>query len=152
TISPGNGASGVTTLTAVSAMFSEAMDATTVTSSTVFLTDPSNTVVATTLSYTSANNTVTLTMPAPLAYSTRYTATIKGGTGGVKDLARNALVSDYPWSFTTAAPPPPPPTQGPGGPVLVVTAAANPFSLYYAEILRNEGVNEFLTIDISQVT
>ncbi len=37
-------------------------------------------------------------------------------------------------------------------PILVITSAANPFSGYYAEILRTEGLNAFTTIDISQVT
>jgi hypothetical protein len=35
------------------------------------------------------------------------------------------------------------PEDGPGGPILVVGDDSNPFSLYYAEILRNEGLNEF---------
>ncbi len=43
-------------------------------------------------------------------------------------------------------------TQGPGGPVLVVTTSSNPFSQYYAEILRAEGFNEFTTADLSTVT
>ena len=36
--------------------------------------------------------------------------------------------------------------------MLVVTSAANPFSTYYAEILRGEGVNAFATADLSTVT
>jgi fibronectin type 3 domain-containing protein len=32
-----------------------------------------------------------------------YTATVKGGTGGAKDLAGNPLTSDKTWSFSTAA-------------------------------------------------
>ena len=44
------------------------------------------------------------------------------------------------------------PTVGPGGPILVVTAAANPFSQYYAEILRAEGLNAFGVADISGVS
>ena len=70
----------------------------------------------------------------------------------MKDLAGNAMAADFTWTFTTSAPPPPPPTQGPGGPVLVVTSAANPFSTYYAEILRGEGLNAFATADLSTVT
>jgi hypothetical protein len=44
------------------------------------------------------------------------------------------------------------PNVGPGGPILVVTSTANPFTRYYAEILRNEGVNEFALQDIGAVT
>ena len=62
------------------------------------------------------------------------------------------LAADSTWSFTTAAPPPPPPDEGPGGPILVISNAANPFSRYYAEILRAEGLNEFTATDISNVT
>ena len=79
---------------------------------------------------------------------------MKGGPGGVTDDASpaNALASDSTWSFTTAAPPPPPPDEGPGGPILVISNAANPFSRYFAEILRAEGLNEFTATDISNVT
>jgi hypothetical protein len=42
----------------------------------------------------------------PLAGNTSYTATIKGGSGGAKDLAGNPLASDKIWSWTTAAMPP----------------------------------------------
>ncbi len=45
-----------------------------------------------------------------------------------------------------------PPDQGPGGPILVLTAAANPFATYYAEILRNEGFNAFAVADIAAVS
>ena len=45
------------------------------------------------------------------------------------------------------------PTQGPGGPILVVTAPSATFGRYYAEILRNEGLNAFaVAADISAVT
>ena len=52
----------------------------------------------------------------------------------------------------TVTPPPPPPTEGPGGPVLIISNAANPFSRYYAEVLRAEGFNAFSASDISQVS
>ncbi len=42
--------------------------------------------------------------------------------------------------------------DGPGGPILVVSGAGNPFGSYYAEILRAEGLNEFSVTDIAQVT
>ena len=43
-------------------------------------------------------------------------------------------------------------TEGPGGPILVIADAANPFGLYTAEILRTEGLNAFAVADISEVT
>jgi VCBS repeat-containing protein len=43
------------------------------------------------------------------------------------------------------------PDEYPGGPILVVAAAANPFGRYYAEILWNEGLNAFTVADISTV-
>lgn len=54
-------------------------------------------------------------------------------------------------------PPPPPPgvpplAMGPGGPILLIGTSANPFSYYYAEILRAEGMNAFATADIANVT
>ena len=39
----------------------------------------------------------------------------------------------------------------PGGPILVVTSAANPFTSVLREILRTEGLNAFGLLDISQV-
>ena len=33
----------------------------------------------------------------------------------------------------------------PGGPILVVTSGGDPFTSYYTEILRAEGLNEFST-------
>ncbi len=44
------------------------------------------------------------------------------------------------------------PGTGPGGPILVVTGDSNPFGRYFAEILRNEGMNEFDVAKLSDVT
>ena len=153
-VSPAAGMSGIRTNASMTVTFNEAMNATTISGSTILLRDPSNTVIPATVTFTAATRTATITPSAALAYSTSYTGVVKGGTVDprVKDVAGNALASNYTWSFTTAAPPPPPPTQGPGGPILVVTSASNPFSTYYAEILRNEGFNAFAVQDLSQVT
>jgi hypothetical protein len=40
----------------------------------------------------------------------------------------------------------------PGGPILVVTSSADPFTSYYTEILRAEGLNEFATADVSTLS
>ena len=59
-------------------------------------------------------------------------------------------------SLTVAASPPPAgaalPGAGPGGPILVVTNAANPFSSYLSEILLGEGLNEFDAVDLAGMT
>ena len=68
----------------------------------------------------------------------------------MKDAAGNALGADYGWAFVTSASNPF--DNGPGGPILVVTSTANPFSRYYAEILRAEGLNAFTLRDLSSVT
>ena len=42
--------------------------------------------------------------------------------------------------------------EGPGGPILVVASASNPFGRYYAEILHTEGFNAYTVTDISSVS
>jgi hypothetical protein len=149
-VSPPAGTSGVNPASSISATFSEVLNASTVNGTSVQLLDPSSSPVPAAVTYNSSNSTATLTPNTSLLNSTTYTAVVKGGI--IKDLAGNALVSNYTWSFTTAAPPPPPPTEGPGGPILVVSSSTNPFSRYYAEILRNEGFNEFTAMDITLVS
>ncbi len=152
--SPASGASGVATDANVTATFSEPMDPATISGANVELRDPSNALVPATVTYNAAQRRAILDPNSALQNSTTYTATVKGGPGGVEDDADpgNPLAADSTWSFTTAAPPPPPPDEGPGGPVLVISNAANPFSRYFAEILRAEGLNEFTATDISNVT
>jgi hypothetical protein len=42
--------------------------------------------------------------------------------------------------------------EGPGGPILIISSATNPFSIYLSEILRAEGLNEFAVRDISAIS
>ena len=100
---PASGATAVTTATTVRATFSEAMTAASVTSTTFQLRTPSNTVVPATVSYNASTNVATLTPAQLLTASTTYTATITGGSAGVKDAAGNPLAANFVWSFTTAA-------------------------------------------------
>jgi hypothetical protein len=109
-VTPASGATGVSAAAAVTATFSEAIDATTITPSSVVLRDPANAVVAAMVSYTVATHVTTLTPSAALAGSTTYTATIAGGSSGVKDVAGNALASNLVWSFTTVVVDTTPPT------------------------------------------
>ncbi len=97
-VSPTSNASNVFTGTQITAVFSEAMLSSSITSTTFSVAGVSGTV-----SYSGL--TATFIPSAPLAYSTTYTATI---TDGVKNLAGNSLASNYIWSFTTGAQPPAP--------------------------------------------
>jgi hypothetical protein len=103
TVSPTNGSSGVSPGTAVTVTFSKAMDPRTVDSSTVQLQDPSTTVLPATVTYNGSTFTATLQPTDSLANSATYTATVKGGATGVKDLTGGGLAGNVAWSFTTAA-------------------------------------------------
>jgi hypothetical protein len=111
TRSPADGATGVPLTTAVTATFTEALDARTVTTSTFQLAGPaapaedggaSGSTVAVPGSVSFSGTTATYTPLAPLAASTLYTVTI---TAGLKDVAGNALAQGYQWAFTTGLPP-----------------------------------------------
>jgi len=93
---PLNGATGVAVITA---SFSEAMNASTITATTFTVTGPSATPVAGTVAYNASTYIASFTPTSALAPSTAYTATI---TTGAKDLAGNGLASNHVWSFTTS--------------------------------------------------
>lgn len=151
---PGDGAAGVAVSTSVTATFSETLDPATVTGTTFTLRQGAGAPLAATVSWNAASLRATLVPSTPLAWSTTYTATLSGGASSprLQDPAGNALAADVLWTFTTGAEPPPPPDEGPGGPILVVSSAADPFTRYYAEILRCEGLNGFLVRDLSLVS
>lgn len=143
---PASGATGVNIGGSVSASFNEPMNSATLSSSTFFLTDSSNNAVPATVTYASPTATVSLQPSAELTPFTTYTATIKGT---VTDPSGNVMGSDYTWTFATGAPPA---GSGPGGPILVISSASNPYTGYYDEILRSEGMNEFSVEDIASLT
>jgi uncharacterized protein (TIGR03437 family) len=96
---PANGATNVPIGNALSATFDEAMNPLTINTATFTLKQGATAVLGT---VTYAGVTATFTPLANLAPSLPFTATI---TTGVTDLAGNALVSNYVWSFTTGATP-----------------------------------------------
>ena len=105
-----NGATGVTINTKAGAMFSEWMDPLTITNVTFTLKNTTTgAAVAGTVSYSGVNAVFTILNDffgpslETFAPGTSYTATLKGGIGGVKDLAGNAMANDYMWSWTTGA-------------------------------------------------
>ena len=149
---PTSGATGVLAGANVTVTFSEVLNVTTINGTTFRLTR-GGVLVPAVVTWSAETRTATLDPTAGLAYGETYTATVKGFPGGVTDLAGNPMAVDHVFSFTVeASPAVPPDPEGPGGPVLVITSLANPFSRYYTEILRAEGLNAFKAIDIAVLT
>jgi hypothetical protein len=101
--SPASGATNIPATTSVTATFSEAMNASTITTSTFTLARngfAGN--VSATVTYNATTRVATLQPSSSLVASASYTATIVGGSSGARDLAGNALASNRVWSFTVA--------------------------------------------------
>jgi len=94
---PANGATGVAVITV---QFSEAMDASSIKSTTFGVTGPGVADVTGTTSYNSTTRIAKFTPVSALALNTSYVATV---TTGVKDSAGNPLENVHAWSFTTSA-------------------------------------------------
>jgi hypothetical protein len=93
---PADTATGVAINRNITATFSEAMDAATITTTTFTVTAPGPVPVLGIVTY--AGTVATFDPTSDLAASTTYTATV---TTGVKDLAGNPLAVTKTWSFTT---------------------------------------------------
>lgn len=153
---PINRATAVNINRVITATFNEAVDPTSVNSTTIELKDAANSIVPTGITYDAAARTASIKPSTPLLNSSVYTLTIKGGTSGsrIKDEAGNFLSTNFISSFTTSSPviTPPSPNDGSGGPILVISSVTNPYSRYPVEILRAEGLNGFAAKDINEVT
>ncbi|MBA3426956.1 MAG: Ig-like domain-containing protein [Actinobacteria bacterium] len=102
---PTDGATGVAASANASAVFSEGMDSTSISGSTFGLVKEGTIVsLAASIAYDATSKTATLDPNLDLEAGARYTATVKGGAGGVKDAAGNALAQDKVWSFIIAPP------------------------------------------------
>ena len=102
-ISPSAGATSVSATTTVRATLSEAMTAGSITAATFVLRDSTNATVSATVSYNASTRVATLTPAQALGASKTYTATIVGGSSGVKDAAGNPLATNFTSSFTTVS-------------------------------------------------
>lgn len=100
-VTPISGATSVDPGTVITATFSEAMQAATISTSTFSVSGG----VTGTVSYDPATWKATFTPSAPLANGTNYTATV---STGAKDMAGNAMASAKSWTFTTLAATTPP--------------------------------------------
>jgi hypothetical protein len=100
TVSSTNPANGATGVAVITASFSEAMNASTITTTSFTVTGPGATPVTGAVAYTASTHIAKFTPTSALTASTAYTATI---TTGAKDAAGNALASNHVWNFTTSA-------------------------------------------------
>ena len=101
---PVAGATGVSRSAAITATFSEPMNAATITPSTFLLRNPSGTLMSATVTYDAVRRVATLKPKTTLASLVNYTATIRGGSTApqVKDAAGNPRAADVTWKFNTA--------------------------------------------------
>ncbi len=95
-------ATAVPVNTIVTATFSEAMNPLTITTANVKLVCPGTVPVIGTVGYAVNGSVMTFLPLAPLPGSSVCTATI---STGVRDVAGNAMVADFVWSFTTGVAP-----------------------------------------------
>ncbi len=117
--SPAAGATGVSNSTTVTATFSEAIAAATISGTTFQLRDPSNNVVPAAVTFNATNRIATLAPGALLGNGITYTASVAGGAGGVTDVSGNAMAAAAVWSFTTAG-------TTTAGTTTAITSSVNP--------------------------
>jgi hypothetical protein len=96
---PPIGSNGICPDALVAATFSDAMNPTTINTTTFTLTGPGVEPAVGTVTYNAPIHVATLTPTSPLALSTLYTATV---TTGAQDLFGNPLTSNFVWTFTTS--------------------------------------------------
>jgi hypothetical protein len=128
TVSSTNPVDGATGVAVITASFSEAMNASTITTATFTVSGAGPTPVTGTVAYSASTDIARFTPTSALAAGTAYTATI---TTGAKDVAGNALASNHVWSFTTSA------TTGNQAPVVLGGAGA--FAVLAGSTVTNTG-------------
>ncbi len=141
---PADGAIDVAPGATLTATFSEPMAANTVTGTTFTLADSTNggSSVAASVAYDATSHVATLTPSAPLAASHAFTATVKGGSGGVTDSAGNAMTAGVTWSFTTSAPVP-----DTAPPTVALTAPANGSTVSGTAITISANASDNVAVD-----
>jgi Tol biopolymer transport system component len=157
--SPTDSATDVAVDAGITATLSEAMQASTI-NTTTFTMDNG---VTGTVSYDANSTTATFTPTSDLNYDTTYTATI---TTGAEDLAGNGLQANYLWSFITGpAPDTIPPTVNDTNPVdsatdvtmdMAVTATfsegVNASTINTTTFIMDNGVTGTVSYDVNSTT
>jgi hypothetical protein len=137
---PADGATDVEVTASAEATFSESMDPNTISTTTFTLTKQgASDALAAQVSYDAATKKAILHPSVDLEAGSTYTATLKGGAMGVKDLAGNPLGADKTWSFSTSAMPLPlpditaPETTIDSGPSGTVSTSSTSFAFSSSE-------------------
>ncbi len=100
---PQGGATSVQPTVRISVTFKAALDPLSVTNSTFILRDSSGLQVSASVTHDGLITTTYLTPSSVLERGVTYTATLKGGSSGLKSVSGTPLLSDVSWSFTTAS-------------------------------------------------
>ena len=138
-------APGTTSLpidTQPTATFSEAMNPATLSPTTFEVVDSLGGAVPGTVTYDPIMAKATFVPDTGLIYANTYTARVRSGAAGVKDMSGRNLAADVTWTFSIEAVPPP---------VAVLTDPGNPFTTYLQEVLRAEGIT-FATFPASALS
>lgn len=143
---------GVEPNTAITLYFNKEMLPETIQPATFVLRDEHGSVVPGKITYDDAMRTAVLQPSSALHAGATYEVTLKGNSNGILDHHHHPLPTDKTWHFTIGVLASGTIAEGPGGPILLITSKANGFSQYYAEILRNEGFNEFDVKDVNQIS
>jgi len=143
---------GVEPNTAITLYFNKAMSPGTILPATFMLRDEHGSVIPGKVTYDDATRTAVLHPISALHEGATYEVTLKGNNQGILDLHSHPLSTDKIWRFTTGVNESGAMAEVPGGPILLITSKTNGFSHYYAEILRNEGFNEFDVKDLDQIS
>jgi methionine-rich copper-binding protein CopC len=133
TTSPADLQTNVAINKTVAATFNESMDPLTITASNVTVTAPGGALVTGTVNYDSPSRIAMFTPSSNFAPNTTFTATIRGGANGVKDLSGNSLSSDRVWTFTTG-------TQVAQAPIDL--GAAAPFAVMATASISSTGATQ----------
>jgi len=105
---PMDNATGVVRGISPEAVFSEPMDPSTLTTDTFLLVKQgTGAPLAATVTYNVSTRTATLDPSALLDFDETYAATVKGLSGGAKDLDGTPLAADFSWTFATNTSPTP---------------------------------------------
>ena len=153
---PAANASGVCTNATINATFSvpsgSRLDPATVNSATFTVKGPPPVPISVTAASVvvdaASGRIATFTPLTALTAGTTYTATLKGGTSGVKDLAvpGNVLANDFTWTFTASGTCQPPVAGGPGP---VSLGSASSFGTFGGSAgVTNQGLFTIINGDI----